>query len=54
MSPSPSIGNANPIILELITYNREYFEKHDNLSVEDLLLHRKNGQVNWVNLFTRC
>jgi magnesium transporter len=50
MSPSPSIGNANPIILELITYNREYFEKHDNLSVEDLLLHRKNGQVNWVNL----
>ncbi|RAW01814.1 magnesium/cobalt transporter CorA [Pseudochryseolinea flava] len=47
---SEPIGHAKPIILELITYNREYYEKHDTLSVEELLLHKKANQVNWVNL----
>jgi magnesium transporter len=50
IAPSPPIGKSNPIILELITYTREHFEKHDNLAVDDLLLHRKANQVNWVNL----
>lgn len=52
MTPEASapIGHPNPIILELITYNREFFEKCDNLSIDELLIHRKANQVNWVNL----
>jgi len=45
-----SPGIAHPIILDLITYNRDQFEKHSDLPVDDLLTHLKPGQVNWVNL----
>lgn len=39
-----------PIILELISYNRENHEKHGEGTVEDILRHVKNNHVNWINV----
>ncbi|MCS6973424.1 MAG: magnesium/cobalt transporter CorA [Cyclobacteriaceae bacterium] len=37
-------------ILELITYNRDEYEKLDNLSIQDLLTEIKPDRVNWLNV----
>lgn len=39
-----------PIILELISYNRENHEKHSTGSVDDILQHVKDNHVNWINV----
>jgi magnesium transporter len=49
-TPTPPIGNAQPILLELISYNKEKFSKHTNIPVDELLKHCGTNQVNWVNL----
>jgi magnesium transporter len=49
-TPTPPIGNVKPVLLELITYDRDHFEKHTNLPVEVLLKYHQTGKVNWVNL----
>jgi magnesium transporter len=38
------------VILELISYNPEHHEKHDEKSVEELIPKLKSDQVNWINL----
>lgn len=38
------------VILELISYNRELYDKFDGLPVEQLLTKPKADRVNWVNL----
>jgi magnesium transporter len=37
-------------ILELIAYDREHYERHDSLSVQELCSKLQKGRVNWVNL----
>lgn len=39
-----------PIILELISYNRENHEKRSTGSVDDILQHVKDHHVNWINV----
>lgn len=51
----PSSGQEPPpptasVILELITYNKEKFEKFECHSGEDLLPKLQSDKVNWVNL----
>lgn len=43
-------STAPPVILELISYNRESYDRHDGIEVENLLLHQKSDRVNWLNL----
>lgn len=38
------------VILELIAYNREQYERADNISVDELLKKIDSGRVNWINL----
>ena len=38
------------VILELITYDREHFAKHENLPVDELLKQIDPAQINWINL----
>jgi len=42
--PSPDV------ILELISYNRDKYEKHEGMDVEALLAKLQPDQVNWINL----
>jgi magnesium transporter len=49
-SPTSSPGISPPVILELITYNREAYDRHDGIEVENLLTHQKPDRVNWLNL----
>jgi magnesium transporter len=37
-------------ILELISYNRTQYEKHENIPCEELLHRFKSDHVNWINL----
>lgn len=46
-TPSPSMP---PVILELISYNREHYEKHVDLPPDELLSRLKPDYTNWVNL----
>jgi magnesium transporter len=41
---------SEQVILELITYNRQHFDIHSNLKVEELLTKLNDDRVNWVNL----
>ncbi len=43
-------GRTNKVILELIGYNREHYEKADNLSIEDIIQRIQPDRVNWVNV----
>lgn len=47
---TPPFGKTHPVLLELISYNKENFSKHTNIPVEDLIKHCAKDQVNWVNL----
>jgi magnesium transporter len=47
---SAPIGTPQPVLLELITYNRDKFAKHTNIPVEELLKYCDTDQVKWVNL----
>jgi magnesium transporter len=38
------------VILELITYNREKYDRYDNLPIDELLKKIEPDRVNWVNL----
>ncbi|HEY5751030.1 MAG TPA: magnesium/cobalt transporter CorA [Chryseolinea sp.] len=46
MSPATKPG----VILELISYNREKYNKIDSTDPDELLTHLQPDQVNWVNL----
>ncbi|AYB29371.1 magnesium/cobalt transporter CorA [Chryseolinea soli] len=46
MSPTTKPG----VILELISYNREKYNKIDSTDPDELLTHLQPDQVNWVNL----
>lgn len=52
--PEEEIENGSTtgknIILELIQYNQEKYEMHDNLNCNVLLSRLKDDHVNWVNL----
>jgi magnesium transporter len=39
-----------PIILELIRYNKDEYSKFDNHGIDDILKNLKSDQVNWINL----
>ncbi|MBX2946269.1 MAG: magnesium/cobalt transporter CorA [Cyclobacteriaceae bacterium] len=43
-------GRTNKVILELIGYNREHYEKADNLSIEEIIQRIQPDRVNWVNV----
>jgi magnesium transporter len=43
-------GTDEKVILELISYNREYHERFDNIAVEDLLKKIDSDKVNWINM----
>lgn len=45
--PLPSPPEA---ILELITYDKETYARHDNLNVSELLARLESRKVNWLNL----
>ncbi|HYG21090.1 MAG TPA: magnesium/cobalt transporter CorA [Ohtaekwangia sp.] len=45
-----AIGTATPVLLELITYNREQHDKYTNLPVDQILGLQKADRVNWINL----
>jgi len=51
-SPTPHLSHPSTekVILELITYNREKYDRYTDLPVEDLLTKIQPGRVNWVNL----
>ncbi|MBX2967068.1 MAG: magnesium/cobalt transporter CorA [Cyclobacteriaceae bacterium] len=49
-SPVQSANNTPPVILELISYNREQYEKSDTLNIDDLLQKINPDRVNWVNI----
>lgn len=40
----------NRVILELISYNREHYDRTDNISVDDLLRKIDSDRVNWINM----
>jgi magnesium transporter len=42
--------SESKVILELISYNKTQYEKHDVLAVEDLLQKIHPDRVNWINL----
>jgi magnesium transporter len=44
------IPNDQRVILELITYNPDHYEKETNLPIEELLKKFKPEQVNWLNV----
>jgi magnesium transporter len=44
------VDNKHKVILELITYNREKYDRYDSLSIDDLLKKIEPDRVNWVNL----
>jgi magnesium transporter len=41
---------ASSVILELISYNRDAYNKYDNLSTEELCKKLEPDRVNWINL----
>jgi magnesium transporter len=45
-----SVGKDEKEILELISYNREHYERFDSLHVTDLLQEIKSDRVNWINI----
>ena len=42
--------STQTVILELISYDREQYSKHDSLNVDELCNNLQPNQVNWVNL----
>jgi magnesium transporter len=49
-SPTPSIGAPPKVLLELISYNREQYDRYDDLPIEKLIPLIKKDKVSWVNL----
>jgi magnesium transporter len=50
-SPTPHLGPPpEKVILELITYNREKYDRYDDLSVEELIKKIQPDRINWVNV----
>lgn len=48
---TPDIPVSTPnVILELISYNRENYYKHESLNADELLANLQFDHVNWVNL----
>lgn len=46
----PHAAQSSPVILELITYNRDEFERHAGVAADELLKNEKPDRVNWLNL----
>ena len=44
------INTNQPVILELITYNRDHYSRYNQMPVEEILSNITPGQVNWINL----
>ncbi|MBX2955092.1 MAG: magnesium/cobalt transporter CorA [Cyclobacteriaceae bacterium] len=40
----------NRVILELIGYDREHYEKADDLTIDDIIQRIKPNRVNWINV----
>ncbi len=49
-TPPYSIPTESNVILELISYNREKYNKVASLNTEELIAHLQPDQVNWINL----
>jgi magnesium transporter len=50
-SPTPHLSPPpEKVILELITYNREKYDRYDDLSVEELIKKIQPDRINWVNV----
>ncbi|MBA4057344.1 MAG: magnesium and cobalt transport protein CorA, partial [Marivirga sp.] len=49
--PTPPAPSAMPnVILELITYNREKYNKYEAIDPDEIIAKLQPDQVNWVNL----
>jgi len=48
--PSSVENTSDEYILELITYDRQHYDRHGARNAEDLLPFLHKGRVNWVNL----
>jgi magnesium transporter len=42
-------GNS-PVILELIRYDKEHYDRFDKLSIDKLIAQLESGKVNWINV----
>jgi magnesium transporter len=49
-SPTPSIGAPPKVLLELISYNREQYDRYNDLPIEELIPMIKKDKVSWINL----
>jgi magnesium transporter len=49
-SPTPSIGAPPKVLLELISYNREQYDRYNDLPIEELIPLIKKDKVSWINL----
>jgi magnesium transporter len=49
-SPTNRIGAPPKVLLELISYNREQYDRHNDLPIEKLIPLIKTDKVNWINL----
>jgi magnesium transporter len=49
-SPTPSIGAPPKVLLELISYNREQYDRYNDLPIEALIPLIKKDKVSWINL----
>lgn len=50
LQSEPESSNTLRVILELISYDRQSYVKHEDLSISDLLNKIIPEQVNWINL----
>jgi magnesium transporter len=50
ISPTPSIGAPPKVLLELISYNREQYDRYNDLPIEELIPLIKKDKVSWINL----
>ncbi|MFN3840333.1 MAG: magnesium/cobalt transporter CorA [Cyclobacteriaceae bacterium] len=48
--PVRSAPTSEKVILELISYNKTEYEKHNNLAVDEILNKIQSDRVNWINL----
>ncbi|HEX5170806.1 MAG TPA: magnesium/cobalt transporter CorA [Cyclobacteriaceae bacterium] len=50
METSKPAGGSSKIILELISYDRNNYERHDSLPIEEICKKLKPDEVNWINV----
>ncbi len=50
MDTSKPIENKPKVILELISYDRNNYQRYDSLPIDDICKNLKPDQVNWINV----